>query len=195
MDTHLYIIAGVSCSGKSTFIDQVLVPKILSAKSTSFTADDIAMTFAYRLAKTFNITKRPVTIVHYNSLHAFKNRPEMSVEELRSDPLLKNLLNQPYKTTLYLCYVPEGKLYERVNNREFLEPQFYANNTRYNKELAKEKLQNVNQRKVLLDLADLFSSITSDIHIVLSNENKIDLLSLNDFRYGLPTQSLEQKLK
>ena len=172
---EIVIVAGLSSSGKSTFIEKHLLPGIRSRGLDP--NKDVDIKYSEQMDDGICVSTKPVCIVHFNT-HVESDC--YSVEEmgdLREEKLFGLLLNRPETAKLYLCYTPDHILMERIKART--------------EDESNGILGNVDQRQSLLHLVEKFVPVVSDIQIVFSGKGKTGLMTTDEFKYGLPSEKLE----
>lgn len=193
MDRKLIVVAGVSSSGKSTFIDTVLIPNLVRSTSGLDASKEIDVKFAGRLRDNFYLGDKNICIVHYNSLLQLDTHPHLENIDLSDEPVFNNLLNSAYESAIYLCYTPDNILLERMMSRTQVEPLLReGEQSKYPTDHVLNGFKKVNQRSLLLDFAEKFQHVTNDIQVVFSDETKCSTLALDDFKYGIPNTRIEE---
>ncbi len=173
--TEVIIVAGLSGSGKSTFTEKHLLPDIQSRGLDP--NKDVDIKYFEQTDDDIFLSTKPVCVVYFNT-HVDSDR--YSIEEmrdLREEKLISLLLNKPEKLKLYLCYTPDHILKERMKARTENE----SNGIR----------GNIEQRQLLLHLVEKIVPVVSDIQIVFSGKGKAELMTTDEFLYGLPSEKLE----
>lgn len=188
LDKQLIIVAGVSGSGKSTFIDKVLFPKILSSARNNITASEVNLVFASSLRNKFDLGDKPTTVIHYNSLIAYDVEPNLKNLNLNEEPIFKQLLNHARNCSVYLCYTVDDVLMRRIGQRKQVEPLFSKSRKIYPAKKIRSQLVKINQRQLLLEMAGILSKFTSDINIVVSSAGSVSLVSLQQFQQEILCQ-------
>jgi hypothetical protein len=172
---EIIIVAGLSSSGKSTFTEKYLLPDIRSRGLDP--NKDVDIKYFEHPDDDISLNTKPVSVLYFNT-HVDSDR--YSVEEmriLREEKLNSLLLNRSEKLKLYLCYTPDHILMERIKART----ENDSNGI----------LSNINQRQLLLNFVEKFLPVVPDIQIVFSGKDKTGLMTIDDFRYGLPSEKLE----
>ena len=172
---EIIIVAGLSSSGKSNFTEKFLLPDIRSRGLDP--NKDVDIKYFEHTDDDISLNTKPVSVLYFNT-HVDSDR--YSVEEmriLREEKLNSLLLNRSEKLKLYLCYTPDHILMERIKART----ENDSNGI----------LSNINQRQLLLNFVEKFLPVVPDIQIVFSGKDKTGLMTIDDFRYGLPSEKLE----
>lgn len=190
----LVIVTGVSSAGKSTFINEFLLPSLSKNSNLQTVADEIDIKFAGQLRRNFDLGGKRVCIIHYNSLLFFDANPELSELILSDEPVFNNLLHCAYESSIYLCYAPDEIILQRIRERELIEPLLREVPGKYPTAKVLAGFKKVDQRVLLLEFAEKFSHVTNDINVVFSSNNQTSILTLEEFKYGIPTSNLEKKL-
>lgn len=192
MNKELIIVAGVSSAGKSTLIDQFILPAL---KADGINIDkDVEISFAGKLSQNFELGDKQVNIVHYNSLLQFDIDPLLEKIDLSSESVFNNLLNGPSPSQVYLCYAPDNILRNRIKSRTAIEPKIAPNENTYPSGRILNNFEKIDQRNLVLEFAEKFKSLTDNIHVAFSTDDGFTLISWDDFKFGIPNPSLEKAI-
>jgi hypothetical protein len=193
LDKKLIVVAGVSSSGKSTFIDEHLLNEL--AVEGFGRNEDVDIKFAGKLFSDFDLGSKTVCIVHYNTLVKFDRYSETETLDLLDEFVFNKLLASQRRITLYLCYTPDTELLRRIEARESIEPIFAPNSFKYPKLKVQANFSKVDQRQLLIQCAEYFKTVTNDMKVVFSMSGSTEFLTYDEFRYGLPSDRLENIIK
>ncbi len=174
---EIIIVAGLSGSGKTAFTEKQLLSGFRSrgldpSKDIEFldfaqAGDDIAL------------STKSVCIVYFNT-HVESDRHSFEeLRDLREEKLVSLLRDKSATAKLYLCYTPDHILTERNKARTEIAAK------------SADIPSNVNQRHALLRLVEKLDPVTSDIQVVFSGKQKMDLMTTDEFQHGLPSEKLE----
>jgi hypothetical protein len=192
MEKKLIIVAGVSSAGKSTLIDNFILPK-LKADGINV-ADDVDIRFAGKLLQNFELGNKPVCIVHYNLLLQFDTNPHLTQIDLSSEPVFCQLLDSAYTSSIYLCYTPDEILRNRIATRTENEPIIAPDDTPYPSTIILNNFEKVDQRSLTLDFGEKFKSLADTVQVVFSTNENSTVISWEDFKYAIPSQALEEAI-
>lgn len=173
--TEIIIVAGLSGSGKTTFTEKHLLPGIRSKGLDP--SKDVDLNYFEHIDDDISLSTKPVCIVHFNTHVDYDRHSVEEMGALREKKLISLLLNRPETLKLYLCYTPDHILMERVKAQTEIEPNGI--------------FRNINQRRSLLHLVEKFNPIVSDIQIVFSGKENAELMTVDEFQHGLPSERLE----
>jgi len=193
MQEKIYIVGGVSSSGKSTFINEHLIPKL--KKEQVDIESEVDIKFAGRLYDSFDLGMKKIVIIHYNSLLKFDRYPDTKKLDLLEEKVFSKLLSLDAPISVHICYTPDQELLERINNRKTIEPDLSPSAGIYPKEKILRNKEKVDQRRLVLDFSSHFKKITNQIEIVFSVNGKSSILSSDEFQYGIPTKRLQNALQ
>lgn len=192
MEKKIIIVAGVSSAGKSTLIDNFILPK-LKADGINI-VDDVEIRFAGKLLQNFELGNKPVCIVHYNLLLQFDTNPDLTEIDLSSEPVFCQLLESPCQSTVYLCYTPDAVLRKRITTRTKTEPIIAPDDSSYPSATILKSFEKIDQRLLTLEFGDKFKAHADNVQLVFSTNNTSAVISWDDFKYALPNQALEEAI-
>ncbi len=194
------IVAGVSCSGKSTFISG---PLMASLADEGVSANSVETHFAGKLIKAFGLRgdqprplclgAKPVRILHYNLL-----LPAVADQEdctsLEHEPLLRALLARDTQYELLLCYAPDRVIRDRMTARDAMEPELAPSDVAYPVDRYLSCFERVDQRQLVLAFGRALEAKARQISVVFSNHAGTTDITWDDFTNARPTPALEAAL-
>jgi len=187
----IILVAGVSSSGKSTFIKN-LVPTLLES-DPSLKIEDIDIIFAKELRNNFNLGKKKCLIIHYNSLIPFDIDAELKTIDYNKEPIIKKISNLKIEE-IFICYAPDNIIEKRMTKRHYSEP-LYNKFTIYPSNKILNSFKKINQRKLVIDISKQFNSQSKNIFIVFSQNETSMILPIKYFTHGVHSEFLETVLK
>ncbi|MEM1151929.1 MAG: hypothetical protein AAGI03_15495 [Pseudomonadota bacterium] len=136
------------------------------------------------------------SVLHFNTLLQFDTAPEATGIDVGRDPLLAAIEASGRPLHVFLCYAPEPVLMARIQARQLIEPDLRGDTDRiYPRARVLSGLEKESQRGLLLRFADRLERAAREIEVVFSTDTHRAHLTLPEFRRGLPTQTLQQKLR
>ena len=192
MEKQIIIVAGVSSAGKSTLIDNFILPK-LKADGINI-VDDVEIRFAGKLLQNFELGNKSVCIVHYNLLLQFDTNPDLTEIDLSSEPVFCQLLQSPCPSTVYLCYTPDEILRTRISIRTKNEPKIAPDDSSYPSAAILKSFKKIDLRLLTLEFGNRFKGHVDNVQVVFSTNNNSTIISWDDFKYALPNQALEEAI-
>ncbi|MEM6386692.1 MAG: hypothetical protein AAF718_10690 [Pseudomonadota bacterium] len=195
------IVAGVSSAGKSTFISNTLVPRLV-AEGTK--PEEIDMLFAGKLARTLSeapedaraaiFKPRRTSILHYNLLLPIVSSGGKEGFDVGTEPVAQALRAEARTYRLYLCYAPDAVIRARMQTREDAEPQLNPGQMPYPSDRFTGYFAKIDQRQALLSLERALRPQTTSVSVIYSNANETTELSLDAFIHGQPDAQVQAAL-
>lgn len=210
---NLIFVFGISSSGKSYYIKKKYL-KTLEKQ-------DYNLKFFHEIKKKFDLNNNENYIIHVCS-DFFISKKNNVQKNFKRDKTIQKILNLNHKKKIYICYCPDSLILIRRSIRKKAEhffakfflkkvflmkdlSNFYNNFLSYTKmffsRVDQKKhnmlLRYISQRELTIETFDFFKKnhISNDIKIIFSKKNSFNEITIDEFKYGLPSASLEKKIK
>ncbi|WP_417482715.1 hypothetical protein [Maricaulis sp.] len=170
------IVAGVSSSGKSSFIQEELIAR-RGLPETS-------VKFAWELDHSAAPQSVEGCVVHYNLLRQLDRNPELRSICFAQQPILTQILSSGKPIEAHLIFAPDDEILRRIAVRKHVEPKFRGTNSGYPSDKIRANFLKVDQKRLLIEFGEMFERAGALVAVWISTNGKFIASDLQSLRSG-----------